>query len=72
MNATKRKYNTRAKIFAALYRKLNNLETSSSITPRDDTLEMQRTLIFSRVRDAIREVEDPNGLYVKNSNYEEL
>lgn len=68
----KRKYNTREEIFAALYQKISNLSTHSSIMPRDGTLETQQKLIFSRVRDAIREVEDPNGLYGKKPDYEEL
>ena len=68
----KRKYTTREEIFAALYQKISNLSTHSSITPRDGTLETQKKLIFSRVRDAIREVEDPIGLYSKKPDYEEL
>lgn len=71
-NSMKRKYNTREEIFAAIFRKLNNLSTHSSIIPRDGTLETQKKLIFSRVRDAIREVEDPTGLYEQNPDYEEL
>jgi hypothetical protein len=67
----KRKYNTREEIFEALYRKLRNLSTHASIIPRDGTLETQKKLILSRVRDAVREVEDPTGLYGKNPNYEE-
>lgn len=62
----KRKYSTREEIFKALYRK------DFSIVPRDGTLEMQKTLILSRIRDAVREVEDPTELYEKNPDYEEL
>ena len=40
--------------------------------PRDGTLETQKKLIFSRVRDAVREVEDPIGLYEKKPDCEEL
>ena len=68
----KRKYTTREEIFAALYRKLNNLSTNASIMPRDGTLETQKKLIFSRVRDAIGEVEDLSGLYGIKPDYEEL
>ena len=67
-----RKYNTREEIFEALYRKLSNLSTHISIVPRDGTLETQKKLIFLRVRDAIREVEDKTGLYEKIPDYEEL
>ena len=68
----KRKYNTREEIFAALYRKLSNLSTHVSIVPRDGKLETQKMLILSRVRDVIREVEDPKGLFDKNVDYEEM
>lgn len=69
---TLRKYNTREEIFEALYRKIRMLQKHISIVPRDGRLDTQRKLIFSRVRDAIREVEDPTGLYEKNHDYEEL
>ena len=68
----KRKYNTRQEVFTALYQKLTNLSTQASIVPRDGKLETQKKLIFARVRDVIREVEDQSGLYEKKPDYEEL